>query len=250
MTSRIAQYQDTLSLLPEKNWEPFLVSESGLPGPRGNLELAQAVAALGGAELFWRLSRYSPVEAPVNDPNEFLVFCGVLGFGRLISEGDRDFLTELRAFASDPRWRAREAVAMALQTIGKSNMLDLLEIAGCWSTGNYREKRAVIAGLAEPVLLKNLDSSQKIFDIFDFVTGSLQEPADRGSEGYRVLRQGLAYAWSVVVSAWPEEGKNRLEFWLKNQDKDIRWVMKQNLLKKRLVRVAPEWTAGWLLHIS
>jgi len=27
-----------------ENWENYLMQESGLPGPRGNIELAQAVA--------------------------------------------------------------------------------------------------------------------------------------------------------------------------------------------------------------
>ena len=34
-------YRDTLETLPD--WEAYLLAESGLPGPRGNLELAAAV---------------------------------------------------------------------------------------------------------------------------------------------------------------------------------------------------------------
>ena len=34
------------------DWEPYLLEESGLPGPRGNIELARAVAEDGVEEMF------------------------------------------------------------------------------------------------------------------------------------------------------------------------------------------------------
>lgn len=33
-----------------ENWDAYLMRESGLPGPRGNLELVQAVAEIGNEE--------------------------------------------------------------------------------------------------------------------------------------------------------------------------------------------------------
>jgi hypothetical protein len=41
--SRADEYRRELARLAD--WEPYLQEHSGLPGPRGNLELAQAVAA-------------------------------------------------------------------------------------------------------------------------------------------------------------------------------------------------------------
>jgi hypothetical protein len=95
--------------------EAFIRRHSGLPGPRGNLELAQAVADEGDERLFRRLTGWGPDRAPANTPEEFLTVCGVVGLGRLVAEGRVDLVPALRAFASDPRWRTREAVAMALQ---------------------------------------------------------------------------------------------------------------------------------------
>ena len=109
-------YRETLRGLDD--WEPFLLRESGLPGPRGNLELAQAVADEGNATLFARFRTFDAHKAPVNSPYEFLAFCGTLGLGRLMAEGDLTVLPTLRGCASDPRWRTREAVAMALQRWG------------------------------------------------------------------------------------------------------------------------------------
>ena len=137
--SRIDDYRKTLTSLDA--WEPFLLRESGLPGPRGNLELAAAVAELGSADQFARWLTLSPDEAPVNSPQEFLVFCGVRGQGRLLVEGDHAALVTLRRFASDPRWRTREAVAMALQRWGDADMDGLLAAMADWSRGTFLEQR-------------------------------------------------------------------------------------------------------------
>jgi hypothetical protein len=81
--SRIAEYQATLRNLEQ--WDAYLLKESGLPGPRGNIELAQAVANEGNRELFQRYLAYGADLAPVNSPYEYLAFCGALGLGRLLA---------------------------------------------------------------------------------------------------------------------------------------------------------------------
>ena len=58
----------------------------------------------------------------MNSPEEFLACCGVLGLGKLLVQGQSARLDTLHLFASDPRWRTREAVAMALQAYGRADM--------------------------------------------------------------------------------------------------------------------------------
>lgn len=66
-------------------WEPFLLQESGLPGPRGNLELVAAVADEGSADFFHALVAEPVPEAEsANTQDEFLVVCGLVGLGRLL----------------------------------------------------------------------------------------------------------------------------------------------------------------------
>jgi hypothetical protein len=74
-----------------ESWDAYLLQESGLPGPRGNLELV------------------------------------------------------LRRCASDPRWRLREGVTMALQRIGEADMDGLLVEMDDWSRGTPLEQRAAAA---------------------------------------------------------------------------------------------------------
>jgi hypothetical protein len=230
-------------LLSLDDWDEYLLQESGLPGPRGNLELAQAVADLGSYELFSRYIGYTADRAPVNSPYEFLAFCGVVGLGRLLAEGDLSHFTTLRIFASDPRWRLREAVAMALQRLGDVNMPALVREMRDWAIVSPLEQRAAAAALCEPRLLVDEASARATLEILDKITTSILDFQERRSDAFRTLRQGLGYCWSVAVAALPAVGKANIEKWLNEPDEDIRWIMKQNLGKARLSRMDAAWVA-------
>src|SRR5262249_28182289 len=140
-------------LQTESDWDAFLLRESGLPGPRANLELVQAAADEGDEARFRRWLALTADRAPANTPAEFLALCGAVGVGRLIAAGRTDLLALLRAQAADPRWRVREGVALALQRLGERDMPALLREMTAWSTGSLLEHRAVVAALCEPRLL-------------------------------------------------------------------------------------------------
>jgi hypothetical protein len=59
------------------------------------------------------------------------------------------------------------------------------------------------------------------------------------------LRKGLGYCWSVAAAACLAEGEKLMEKWLRVPDKDIRWIMRENLKKNRLRRLDPGWVAKW-----
>jgi hypothetical protein len=226
------RYREILATLTD--WEPFLMQESGLPGPRGNLELAQVVADLGNAALFEALLRYDAQIAPVNTPQEFLAFCGAVGLGKLAAEGDLSRLPTLRRCASDPRWRMREGVAMALQRVGDVNMALLLEEMKTWAKGNPLEQRAAAAALCEPRLLKNPAQVEIVLAILDEITASIRGIQNRKGADFIALRKGLGYCWSVAVAANPQAGTPLLQKWLGESDADIAWIMRENLKKNRI----------------
>lgn len=236
-------YREKLRTLDE--WDSFLLAESGLPGPRANIELAQAVADEGNIDHFRRYTAFSAESAPVNSPYEFLAFCGVVGMGRLLAEGDRSLLPVLRGFASDTRWRIREAVAMALQRLGDADMDALAAEMKVWSMGTPLEQRAAAAGICEPRLLRQPQNALAALDILQTITASIVHIEDRHNDGFLALRKGLAYCWSVAAAACPDAGKKAMEAWLENEDKDIRWIMRENLKKNRLVRMDSGWVEHW-----
>ncbi len=233
--SKTDEYRKKLRTLD--NWDSYLLKESGLPGPRGNIELAQVVADEGDLNLFQRYAAYTADLAPVNSPYEFLAFCGVVGLGRLLAGGNADLLKVLRIHASDPRWRVREAVAMALQRFGDVNMDQLIAAMRGWSKGTPLEQRAVAAALCEPRLLGQAKHAKAVLQILDRITASLARVKNRRGEDFLALRKGLGYCWSVAVAALPDEGKALMEKWLNTADKDIQWIMRENLKKTRLARM-------------
>jgi hypothetical protein len=237
-------------LLSRQEWDKYLLQESGLPGPRGNIELAQVVADLGDEGLFRRFLTYDATKAPVNSPFEFLSFCGVVGLGRLVAEGQNEHFKSLRLYASDPRWRMREGVAMALQRVGDANMELLLREMGKWSKGNPLEMRAAAAALCEPRLLKKNEHALGVLEILDVITGSIPQIQDRKTEAFDALRKGLGYCWSVAVAALPGDGKKSMEKWFSANDPDINWIMRENLKKNRLVRVDAAWVAKWQTRLA
>ena len=124
---KVDMYKEKLTTL--KEWDAFLLRGSGLPGPRANLELAQAVADVATIGRIENWLKWTSDKAPANSREEFLAFCGVLGLGRLAAEGRVKAPLLLRKFASDPRWRIREAVVMALQQLGVEDMNRLFAVA-------------------------------------------------------------------------------------------------------------------------
>jgi len=233
--SKIVDYRQTLKNLDD--WIPFLKKESGLPGPRGNLELAHVVAELGSKKQF---KQFLSFQAEENTPEVFLVFCGVMGLGKLAAHEPKLF-DQLREYASDPRWRIREAVATGLQLVGDQEMDLLVKEMQTWSKGNWYEQRAAAAALAEPRLLKQPKYAQKALQVLDEITRSMENADGSKDEAFRVLRQAMGYCWSVAVAALPEAGKPLMEQWLHSPDKDIRWIMKENLKKNRLVKMDTDW---------
>lgn len=243
--NKIETYRAMLRIRTVPDWDAYLLQESHLPGPRSNLELAQAVADEGDAALFERYIAMDATQAPQNTPAEFLAVCGAIGLGRLLAEGRLDKFSVLRQLASDPRWRMREGVAMALQRLGDANMELLLDEMQRWSAGNFLEQRAAAAALCEPRLLKNPEHARRVLTVLDTITVAILPQGERRSEAFQALRKGLGYCWSVAVAALPQEGRATMEAWFQVKDKDIQWIMKENLKKDRLARLDAAWVKQW-----
>src|SRR3990170_4012023 len=132
---------------------------------------------------------------------------------RDVVEADVAVLPTLRRFAGDPRWRLREAVAMALQRQGEVDMARLLSEMREWAKGTPFEQRAAAAALCDPRLLGHASQAKAVLRLLDRITASVERSTDRRSEGSLSLRKGLGYCWSVAVAALPEVGKPLMEKW-------------------------------------
>jgi hypothetical protein len=241
--TKIDEYREALRL--SGDIRAFLLENSNLPGPRGNLELAHAASIVINAPELIQWCDIGFEEAPVNSPEEFLSFCGVLGQGRLYLEGDLVALDRIRRGANDKRWRTREAAAMALQAIGKEKMATLYQFLPALASGSNLEQRCAVAAICEPILLKERRAVLFALELLDGITASFSSQTDRKNEGFIALKKGLGYGWSVAASASFIDARPLLEKWLQYPDKDVNWVMQENLKKNRLIKLDNNWVNHW-----
>ena len=256
------QYRAELRTLDRGRWTAFLHEHSGLPGPRGNIELAQALAeeADGGY-----------LDELIATDDEYLVFCGVVGLGRLLADatdtastgaGSTDTVStdtapadtrsadtrstraalveRLHGHAADARWRVREAVAMAMQRLGDADLPRLLAVVTAWADDPHPlVQRAALAAVCEPRLLNTTQAAGTAVDLCARVTSALaaRPAAGRRDPDVRTLRQGLGYCWSVAVAADPEHGLPRFLALADHDDPDVAWIVRENRRKKRLARL-------------
>jgi hypothetical protein len=157
-----------------------------------------------------------------------------------------EHLARLRELAADPRWRMREAVAMALQRLGARDMPALLEAVSDWIEGRPYEMRAAAAGLCEPVLLKDAGQAVSVVQALERITTRMASWPERKNEEFLTLRQAMGYCWSVAAAACPREGKAGLARWAASPDRDVRWMVKENMKKNRLIRLDPAWVEALL----
>lgn len=213
------------------DWMPYLSANSGLPGPRGNLELVAACGEEADAPR---------AEQLIATGDEFATVCGTVALGRRFGEGDDRHLGDLHAAASDQRWRVREGAAMAIQRAADTDPERGFALAERWATDpDPLVRRAAVAGVCEPRLLRDALQADRALRLVAAVTDDLaaRPPDLRRLPGWRTLRQALGYAWSVAIASAPAHGIAAFERLERIDDVDVRWIVRENRRKARLKRV-------------
>jgi hypothetical protein len=231
----------------------YILSNSNLPSPRANLELAAAFSELArevseeGSGAVWELAlsmaAVTADEAPVGTPEEFVPFCGALAVGAIASTSAglyHEALTRLKALARDPRWRMREAVSMGLQQLLEFSPQQTIEQLASWvEGGDFLEMRAAAAAVADPAALKHAETALSALEVHRAIVQRLLKTTERKSDAFRILRKALGYTLSVVVQAVADPGFEFMKGLIETRDPDLAWIVKQNLQKNRLVKNFP-----------
>lgn len=233
--------------------ESFLSERSNLPGPRMNTALVGSFARVIGQIV---ISPDPPVEqlenlldgwaalsleaAPVNQPREILPAAAVRSYGQVaVSRPDwwEDEIAKIHRAASNPRWRTREILATALQQMLVADWARTYVALQSWLTeADPLVIRAAAAAIAEPPLLKTPAQGQaalaiQVAAIEWFVA---LPPERRRTTEAEILRKALGYTLSVAIAAAPASGLALLENLATSSDKDIEWIVRENLKKNRL----------------
>lgn len=234
-----------------KDIEDHLTSNSNLPGPRGNLTLAFKFANCFEKEtiskdlldLLIKWVNIPAEEAPTDNPREYLTFCGILALGAHYYYADEEtknsIMNQFRIAMNDNRWRTREGAAMGFQRIAEKDFNSIKEYFSRWyPSSNYLEKRAFIAALAHPPILKNKEIAQFSLKISEDILNDIlcSSKANRRSEDFNVLSKGLKYALSVFVADLPGEGFDLLKKYATFGNPDLNKIIKSNLSKSRLTK--------------
>ena len=233
--------------------ESFLLERSGLPGPRANLELAEAFADRATAlvadpawmERILRWASLAPLEAPTNHPKEFLPFVAVQALGAVHSscdEKDRSAIEAvLRRAAHDERWRMREGCAFGLQRIGMASFPDLRALLQGWlEEPSLLGLRAVLAGLAHPPMLEDVAVATFALDAAEVAIETWVSSREGQTDSAKALRKALEFAPSVFVAAAPVQGFPMLERWADRGQLEVAKIVASNLRKARLARHFPD----------
>jgi hypothetical protein len=196
--------------------------------------------------LCYELTSVDTETAPVDEPGEFLPFCGAIGVGALgatCPDVTAQALDRLLNLAGDPRWRMREAVCFGMQRMLLRRFESMMSMLEQWvQAGSPLALRAAAAAVAHPPLLMRPEAAGRALklhaSIFDHLART--PPTERREDAFRVLRQGLAFTLSVVVAHQPDEGFALMHTLAGVDDSDLRWILRQNLKKRRLSKAYPE----------
>jgi hypothetical protein len=231
--------------------EAYLCAGSNLPGPRGNLTLAFKFAdcfekeSISGDLLHLLVSWVNTPaeEAPTNSPGEYLPFCGILALGAHYFYADKAVqeltMGQLKTAMNDKRWRVREGAAMGFQKIAEKDFRPVEKHFRMWyPDSNCLEKRAFVAALAHPPILKNEEVARFSLKMSGDILNDIlsYDNKIRRSEDFTVLSRGLQYALSVFVVDLPEEGFGLLKKYAGLGDPELNKIIRSNLGKSRLAK--------------
>lgn len=237
--------------LAEKALESHLLDFSNLPSKRGNIELAFSFADYvevnygnDKSKVFNYCRRLISENNEVKKDKgneEFLPFCAIVALGRIgkIDQNKKDEVLEvLKENAKDGRWRIREAVAMAIQELMDVNPKGTIEKLKKWADeDNYLIHRAVLAGLAEPRLMKNKEIARASLEIHKEIIEKVEKEKNSKDIEYKVLVKGLCYTLSVTITGIEGEGFSCLEELMNKNNPIITKIVRENLKKDRLKRL-------------
>lgn len=242
----IESYEKVLINMSPKRWSTFLLENAFVSGNKINNELAETFAHVGTLIDFKKFIHINHIEAPEGSAESFLTYCGVLGYGVYLSKYyDAGLLDQLRERANDPRLTIRRAVVTSLTFIGQKKFKRLLNYVNGWQTGTPLEQRACIAAVCSSDILKTKAHILDALELLEWITATFVEDLE-WNQDYEVLQEEVARCWTIVVTEYPEKGKQIMERWMKEPHPRVNTIMKKSLLSNSLQNLDSEWANKWL----
>lgn len=225
----------------------YLNENSNLPGPRGNLTLAERLSKL--VSRTWKEKREYLIEALEQwraSDNEYLLFCYYSTLGHLMAhhpEEDAWAKGALYEGNFSKHWRAREAVTFAVVAMLKTRPRYTLDLLKQWNQNSHIiVLRNILVALADPTSLKsNLEIGEELRDYIHKAINIVKKPSEeeKANESYKLLKKSLGFVLSVAAM---EDSRivDDMMGWVNLGNRELVSIVKQNAKKNRFKKRYPE----------
>ncbi|MDB4945996.1 MAG: hypothetical protein JWP97_5530 [Labilithrix sp.] len=224
---------------------------SGLPGTRANIPLAQGFAtdcvAVGkpADKLIFAMCLLDAEEAPGDTGHEFLPVCGALALGARAAADPAlrpKALTFLHELSEDFRFRVREAVPLALAKLG-AQMGDVLVHDFVKWTDGFFQGSAALDAMADPAFLATIhDADAAVARLGE--SYRLAKNASRSASrypGFKALVDTLSRVPATLATRFGMPVFDELVVWSNTEMKELRGAVESFIKSKKLEgRWAPE----------
>lgn len=242
----VAGFADAMAGRPERFFVQLGI-QSGLPGTRVNLVLAQAFATecvLRGKpadKLALSMATLSPEAAPGASEKEFLPVCGILALGARAASEKKDLALRKKAIAimhdasEDVRFRVREIVPIALAKIGAVTGDALVHELASWMDGFF-QAAAVLMALAQPNFLPVIDDAGAALERLDEAY-ALARDASRSMSRYpgrKALVDALSIAPGALAARFGVPVFDHLVTWSNTEMPELRAAIEAALVNEKL----------------
>jgi hypothetical protein len=181
-----------------------LSRNSGLPGPRPNLDLARVV----GLTIARHGARANPMlRELVSDESEFprIVAAMALAARKIAGVDPKGAMAGLQDLAEDPRHAIRRGLIEALRTLLLAKGEPLVDELAAWTDG-YLQAHVVLEALSDRTILDTLSNAEPVLARLDeaFALADKSPRAAERSQGVRVLRDNMPTEIAAFAARFPE----------------------------------------------
>ena len=222
----------------------FLIANSGLPGPRGNLTLAAEASRLIARD--WIAKRgflKCLIVGWSTSGDEYLMFVAHSAIGHILSSnsGEEDWAVPILYEANFSKlWRAREGVTFALEALLENRAdlaLRLIE-EWCKSQDPIVVRNSIVA-LAHPTQLRRNRVQLDALERYNGIGMEMVAKPKNAGDDVKMLAKSLGFTLSVAAEA-DEDYLAQFEKWIDGNVKVWRTIIRENLTKARIAKKYPE----------
>jgi len=221
----------------------FLIANSGLPGPRGNLTLAAEASRLIAMD--WATKKRILKGLIIGwsaSGDEYLMFVAHSAIGHVLSGNPEEMewaVPILYEANFSPLWRAREGVTFALEALLEDRVDLALSLIDEWC--KRRDPIVVrnsIVALAHPTQLRRNHAQLDALERYNGIGMEIVAKAIDPGDDVKMLAKSLGFTISVAAEA--DEGYlDEFEKWIDGNVKTWRSIIKKNLTKARIAKKYP-----------